>query len=146
MTPGDLCANIVACFGGSLLSKKLQEGLSKRERQIMNVVYREKRASVRVVLGQLSNPPSYSAVRATMNNLVGKGFLSREKEDKKYIYLPTIPHLKAKTSAIRHLLETYFNDSVGDAVTALLKGYGNRLSDEEYHELRNMLEKEANRK
>ncbi len=122
------------------MSKRLHEGLSKRERQIMNVVYQNKHPSVGEVLKKLPQPPSYSAVRATMNKLVEKGFLTTKKEGKKYLYLPTIPNRRAGHSAIQHLLHTYFDNSVGDAVAALIKSHGYRISDSEYRDLIEMLE------
>ena len=85
------------------MSKRLQNELSKRERQIMDVIYRKNSASVKVVLEEIPDPPSYSAVRALINVLEGKGFLKHKKEGKKYIYSPTIPHKKAKISAINEV-------------------------------------------
>lgn len=120
------------------MSIRLQNELSKRERQIMNVIYRKNSASVKEVLEEIPAPPSYSAVRALINVLEGKGFLKHKKEGKKYIYLPTIPHKKAMGSAIKQLLRTYFNDSVEDAVVAIIKTK-NKLSEEDFDRLKGLI-------
>ena len=120
------------------MSKRLQNELSKRERQIMDVIYRKNSASVKEVLEEIPSPPSYSAVRALINVLEGKGFLKHKKEGKKYIYSPTIPHKKAMSSAIKQLLRTYFNDSVEDAVVAIIRTKNN-LSDEDFNRLTGLI-------
>ena len=122
------------------MSKRLNDGLSMRERQIMETVYRKKHANVTDVLNSIPNPPTYSAVRATMNILVNKGFLSIKKEGKKYYYSPTISHKKAQQSALKRLVETYFEDSVTDAVATLIKTDKKGLSEDEYNELINLIE------
>ena len=122
------------------MSKRLHDGLSMRERQIMETVYRKKQANVTDVLISIPNPPTYSAVRATMNILVNKGFLTIRKEGKKYYYLPTIPHKKAQQSALKRLVETYFGDSVTDAVATLIRTDKKGLSNEEYNELIQLIE------
>jgi len=127
------------------MSRRLHDGLSKRERQIMEAVYRKKHASVAEVLESIPAPPSYSAVRATMNILANKGFLSIKKEGKKYFYLPTIPQKKAQKSAVKKMLQTYFDDSVTDAVAALIKTDKKQLSEEDYNELIQLIE-EARKK
>ena len=116
------------------MSKRLQSELSKRERQIMDVIYRRNSASVKEVLEEIPKPPSYSAVRALINVLEGKGFLNHKKQGKKYIYSPTIPRKKAMSSAIKQLLKTYFNDSVEDAVVAIIRTKNN-LTEEDFDRL-----------
>lgn len=111
------------------MSKRLQHELSARERQIMEVVYSKKRASVKEVLAEIPNPPSYSAVRAMLNILENKGFLKHQQEGLKYIYAPTIPHKKAMRSAVQSLLKTYFNNSVEEAVAAIIN-FRNKDIDE----------------
>jgi predicted transcriptional regulator len=120
------------------MSKRLQNELSKRERQIMDVIYRRNSASVKEVLEEIPNPPSYSAVRALINVLEGKGFVKHKKEGKKYIYSPTIPHKKAMSSAIKQLLRTYFNDSVEDAVVAIIRTKNN-LSEKDFNRLTGLI-------
>ena len=120
------------------MSIRLQNELSKRERQIMDVIYRKNSASVKEVLEEIPAPPSYSAVRALINVLEGKGFLKHKKEGKKYIYLPIISHKKAMGSAVKQLLRTYFNDSIEDAVVAII-GTKNNLSDEDFDRLTGLI-------
>ncbi len=120
------------------MSIRLQTELSKRERQIMDVIYRKSSASVKEVLEEIPAPPSYSAVRALIYVLEGKGFLKHKKEGKKYIYLPIIPHKKAMGSAVKQLLRTYFNDSVEDAVVAIINTKNN-LSEEDFDRLTGLI-------
>lgn len=117
------------------MSKRLQNELSKRERQVMDVIYRRKKASVKEVLHELPSPPSYSAVRATLNILEKKGFLRHKRDGKKYVYVPVIAREKAMTSAARQFISTYFNDSVEDAVAALIDVGRKNLSEEDYERL-----------
>ena len=121
------------------MSKRLQNELSARERQIMEVIYRKKSASVKEVLAEIPNPPSYSAVRAMLNILENKGFLKHEQEGLKYIYAPTIPHKKAMRSAVQSLLKTYFNDSVEDAVAAIVNIHNKDLDEQELARITNLI-------
>jgi predicted transcriptional regulator len=123
------------------MDKKLQHDLSKRERQIMEVIYRHLNASVREVLAEIPNPPTYSAVRSIMNILVEKGFLKRTKYGKKYIYSPTVSQKKAMRSALKQLLTTYFGGSLENAVTALLEIHSEDLKDEDFQKLMDLIEK-----
>lgn len=109
--------------------------LSRRERQIMDVVYRLGRASVSEVLERLPDPPSYSAVRALMRILEEKGSLRHEQDGPRYIYLPTTPRADARESAMKHLLRTFFNGSTSAAVAALLDLGEDKLSDAELERL-----------
>ena len=95
--------------------------LGSRERQIMEVVYRLGRATVAEVLAQLEDPPSYSAVRATLNVLVEKGQATYRQDGPRYVYLPTTPAEKARTAAVRHLINTFFNGSTEQAMAALVE-------------------------
>ena len=97
-----------------------QTQLSRRERQIMDVVYRLGKASVTDVLERLPDPPSYSAVRALMRILEEKGHLSHEQDGPRYVYLPTVPRDAAQASALSHLVRTFFGGSAEAAVAALL--------------------------
>src|SRR2546429_1989396 len=83
----------------------------RRERQIMDVVYRLGRATVGDVMGRLPNPPTYSAVRAMLRYLEGKGHLRHTRDGVRYVYEPTLPHAEAQRSAIQHLLRTFFRGS-----------------------------------
>ncbi len=122
------------------MSKRLQNELSKRERQIMDVIYRRNSASVKEVLEEIPDPPSYSAVRAMLNILEAKGFLKHTQQGKKYIYIPTIPHVKAMQSAIKQVLRTYFNNSVEDAVAAIINIDRKNLEQTDFDSLARLIE------
>lgn len=94
--------------------------LSRRERQIMDVVYRLESATVAEVLERLPDPPSYSAVRALMRILEEKGHLAHHQEGQRYIYTATVPRDTAKESALKNMLRTFFGGSTEAAVAALL--------------------------
>ena len=98
----------------------LGSGLSRRERQIMEVVYRLGRATVTEVMERLSGRPAYSTVRAQLGVLEAKGHLRHEEANLRYVYLPTIPQQKMRQSALRYLVETLFDDSPEQLVEALL--------------------------
>ena len=115
--------------------------LSRRERQIMDVVYALGRASVAEVRERLPDPPSYSSVRALMRILEEKGHLRHEQEGPRYVFLPTVPAATARKSALRHLLKTFFDDSAEEAVVALLELEGSELSREEYERLARLIDK-----
>src|SRR3712207_242967 len=107
------------------------QDLSRRERQIMDVVYRLERATASEVLERLPDPPSYSAVRTLLRILEEKGHLRHEQDGPRYVYLPTVPRDSAKESALRHVLRTFFDNSAEAAVAALLDIRGDGLSDAE---------------
>jgi BlaI family transcriptional regulator, penicillinase repressor len=109
--------------------------LSKRERQIMEALYLLRAGAVSDVRRTLADPPSYSAVRTTMNILVRKGFLGTTKEGRRYLYAPVISPERARRSAVRHLLKTYFDGSVRDAVMGLVDAGGGDLSEDDYRAL-----------
>ena len=121
--------------------KRMQHGLSKRQRQVMEAVYRLGEASVEDVRQAVPDPPSYSAVRTTMNVLVDRGLLQHTKNGRKYHYSPTIPRHQASHSAVRHLLHTYFDNSLEQAVAALITAGRSGLSDEEYGNLLALIQK-----
>ena len=123
------------------MNYKLQTSLSKRERQIMEVIYRRKSASVKEVLEDIPNPPTYSAVRSILNILEEKGFLKHKKQGKKYIYSPTIPTGKATKSAVKQLLHTYFDNSLEKAVTTMLEMHNDGLTDADYKRLSRIIER-----
>ena len=115
--------------------------LSRRERQIMDVLYRRAKASAIEVLEGLPDPPSYSAVRALLRVLETKGHVRHEKDGLKYVFLPTVKADTAKRSAIRHLIQTFFNGSPEQAVATLLDVESSRLSDEDLKRLADLIEK-----
>ena len=94
--------------------------LSRRERQIMDIIYRRGQASAAEVLGEMEDPPSYSAVRAFLRILEEKGHLKHRKEGARYVYLPTQPRRQAARSALQRVLRTFFDGSTEKAVAALI--------------------------
>ena len=113
--------------------------LSRRERQIMDVVYRLKRATVQQVLDELSDPPSYSAIRALMRLLEEKGHLTHVAEGNRYVYAPTQAKEKASKSALRHLLDTFFDNSVETAVAAMLDVKSKEMTNDDLDRLQQLI-------
>ncbi len=114
--------------------------LSRRERQIMDIVFREGAVTVSDVLAHLPDPPSYSAVRATIGVLEDKGRLRHRKEGRRFIYSPTVTRNRARKSALEHLLKTFFDGSVEGAVATLLELQNSELGPEELTRLKAMIE------
>ncbi len=123
------------------MSRKLHTDLSKRERQIMDIVYRMRNASAKEIQEKIPDPPGYSTIRKLLNILENKGFLRHIKTGPRYIYSPTIPRKKVMRSALRQILETYFDNSVEDAVSALIELKSGGLSDQEFNNLISHIEK-----
>jgi BlaI family transcriptional regulator, penicillinase repressor len=117
-----------------------QVQLSRRERQIMDVIYRLGRATAAEVLEQIADPPSYSAVRAMLRVLEEKGHLRHEQEGPRYVFVPTINRERARQSALRHLVRTFFDGSAEEAVAALLDMKDGQLSDAELARLSALIE------
>jgi predicted transcriptional regulator len=109
--------------------------LSRRERQIIDILYARGRATAAEVLAALPDPPSYSAVRAMLRILEEKGHVRHEQDGPRYIYLPTIGHENAKMSAMRHMLQTFFEGSASQAISALLDDHNAKFSDAELDRL-----------
>jgi predicted transcriptional regulator len=101
--------------------------LSRRERQVMEFLYRKPGASVSEIRGGISKPPGYSAVRATVGILERKGNLRHVQQGKKYLYSPVVSRGQAVQGAVRHLLETYFEGSLEEAVAAMVQLHGKEL-------------------
>ncbi|MEQ1817189.1 MAG: BlaI/MecI/CopY family transcriptional regulator [Terricaulis sp.] len=116
-----------------------QSELGRRERQIMEIVYRRARATAAEVLGDLADPPSYSAVRGMLRYLEEKGHLKHEQEGPRYVYLPTAPQKKARASALSQLVHTFFDGSASEAAAALIESKA--LSRAEHKRLVEILEK-----
>ena len=114
--------------------------LSRRERQIMDVIYRLSRATAAEVLDNLADPPSYSAVRALLRVLEEKGHITHEQDGPRYVFLPTVPRTDASRTALRHLVDTFFDGSAEKVVAALLGG-GAQLSDEELGRIADLVSK-----
>jgi BlaI family penicillinase repressor len=113
------------------MPKHLQQGLSRREREIMDILYRRRRAAASEVMADLSGEPNYSTVRTQLRVLESKGFVRHEESGLRYIYVPAVPRHSARRSALRHLVDTFFEGSTERLVSALLGGEGRKISDEE---------------
>ena len=112
--------------------------LGKRERQIMDIVYRRGRATASEVLEDLADPPSYSSVRAMLRYLEDKGHLRHEQDGPRYVYLPTASAASVRGSALTHVVRTFFDGSVSQAVATLLES--KPLSRDEYQRLSRLLD------
>ena len=115
--------------------------LSRRERQIMDILYKLERATVGEVLSQLADKPNYSTVRAQLRVLEEKGHVRHEEHGLRYVYVPCVPREVARRSALRHLVETFFEGSTEKAVAALLGGEVSRISAEELDRLATLIGK-----
>ncbi|MGD2215927.1 MAG: BlaI/MecI/CopY family transcriptional regulator [Gemmatimonadales bacterium] len=104
--------------------------LGRRERQIVEALYRLERATVHDVLDELPDPPSYSAVRAMLKKLEEKGYARHEQDGPRYVYLPVVPAERARRTALRHLVDTFFEGSAERAALALIKLSDTDISDE----------------
>lgn len=116
------------------------ENLSRRERQIMDVVYRKGNATAPEVMAELDEAPSYSAVRTFLGILVEKGHLVRKKAGLRYVYTPTMARSAAAKSELTRVLRTFFNGSVESAVMSLLQESETELSDTELERLAAMIQ------
>src|SRR6202167_3984743 len=121
--------------------KPKPNALSRRERQIMDILYKLERASVGQVLAEIAGKPSYSTVRAQLRVLEEKGHARHEEHGLRYVYAPAVPREVARRSALRHLVETFFDGSTEKVVAALLGGEVSQLSDEELDRLSRMIAK-----
>ncbi|MCZ6705232.1 MAG: BlaI/MecI/CopY family transcriptional regulator [Bacteroidetes bacterium] len=113
--------------------------LSRRERQIMDVIYRKDSATAAEVMDHIPDPPSYSAVRALLRILEDKGHLKHDKVGPRYVYKPTVSVARAKTTAMRHVVSTFFDGSVSQAVAALLDLQKRDLNEEEVDRLAELI-------
>jgi len=120
------------------MGKNPGSDLGKRERQIMEIVYRRGRATASDVLADLADPPTYSTVRAMLRYLEDKGQLRHEQEGPRYVYLPTAPADEVRGSAMSHVVRTFFAGSVSQAMAALLES--KPLSRDEYERLSRLLD------
>lgn len=111
----------------------------------MDIVYELGRATVTEVMKRLENAPSYSAVRALLRILEEKGALRHEQDGQRYVFLPTVTREKAKRSALKRMLQVFFDDSTEAAVAALLEVSHTRLSDEEWDRLTALVEEAKKR-
>jgi predicted transcriptional regulator len=123
------------------MTKFTASTLSRRERQIMDILYRMGRATAAEVMESLSGEPTYSTVRTQLRVLEEKGHVRHEDHGLKYVYFPAVPRTAARKSALRHLVDTFFEGSAEHAVAALLGGEGARLTDEELERISDMVKR-----
>jgi predicted transcriptional regulator len=115
--------------------------LSRRERQIMDILYRRGRATAGEVMGELTGDPSYSTVRTQLRVLEDKGHVHHEEVGLRYVYVPAVPRRAARKSALRHLVDTFFDGSAEQAVAALLGGEATSLSDDDLKRIADLVSK-----
>jgi predicted transcriptional regulator len=115
--------------------------LSRRERQIMEILFRLGRASAAEIHGEMEDAPSYSAVRAQLRTLEEKGHVRHEAEALRYVYTPTTQPSRARRSALRHLVDTFFAGSPARAAAALLDGSASKLSEAELDQLSALIDR-----
>jgi predicted transcriptional regulator len=118
-----------------------RQQLSRRERQIMDIIYERGESSARDIHGALPEAPSYSTVRALLTILVDKGHATHRQEGAKYLYSPAQPVEQVRQGAVSRLIKTFFRGSVGAAATALLGQNADQLSDNELDELSQLIER-----
>jgi predicted transcriptional regulator len=123
------------------MAKSLHSSLSRRERQIMDILYRLGRATANEVMAELPGEPNYSTVRTQLRVLEGKGHIRHEEVGLRYIYSPTVPRHAVRQSALKHLIETFFEGSAEKMLSTLLGVEGSKLSDEELDRLADLIEK-----
>ena len=117
------------------------EKLSRRERQIMDVIYERGRATAAEILAALPDPPSYSAIRALIKVLEDKGHVKHQEDGPRYVFTPSVPRSTARRNAVKHLLQTFFDDSAGEAVASLLGSSSKKLKPEELDKIEELIAK-----
>ena len=121
------------------MSRQPHLDLSRRERQIIDILYAQGRATAAEVQAALPDPPSYSAVRAMLRILEEKGHVRHEQDGPRYVYLPTVGRDNAKKSAMRHMVQTFFEGSASQAISALLDDPRAKFSDDELDRLARLI-------
>jgi BlaI family penicillinase repressor len=127
--------------GANSMNSQPHNDLSRRERQIIDILYSQGRATAAEVQAALPEPPSYSAVRAMLRILEEKGHVRHEQDGPRYVYLPTVGRDNAKKSAMRHMLQTFFEGSAEQAISSLLGDPAARLSDAELDRLATLIDR-----
>ena len=122
------------------MPKMIGDGLSRREREILDVLHRREQATVGEVLAELPSAPSYSAVRTLLRILEEKGHARHVEDGRRFVYLPTEPRKRSAGAALRQVIQTFFGGSLDQAVTAFLMDDGTNVSDEELDRLTKAVE------
>jgi len=123
------------------MAKTLHLNLTRRERQIIDILYRRGRATAGEVMADLPGDPSYSTVRAQLRVLEEKGHVRHEEIGLRYVYAPTVPRHEVRQSALKHLVDTFFEGSTHKVVAALLGSEGTRVSQEELDRIADLVDK-----
>jgi len=123
------------------MPKPLHQTLTRRERQIMDVLYRRERATAGEVMAELPGSPNYSTVRTQLRVLEEKGHVRHEERGLRYVYMPAVPRRAARKSALKHLVETFFDGSAEQVVAAVLGGEASRLSDDDLQRIADLVAK-----
>ena len=132
------CGFLSICKRGGM--KRLEDGrISRRERQVMDILFRLGKATAEEVLNELPDPPGYSAVRALLVTLEGKGLAKHGKDSRRYVYQPAVPEKRAKRSALNQLIATFFEGSPEKLVASLLDPREQKLSGEEIDRIRKLI-------
>lgn len=118
-----------------------RDPLSRRERQIMDVLYRVEKATAAEVQAELPDPPSYSAVRALLRILEDKGHVKHAEDGPRYVFGPVVTRERARRSALRHMLQTFFDGSATQAAAALFEMTSKDLTDAELAQLRRLVDR-----
>jgi len=123
------------------MNKASRPSLSRREREIMDILYKAGRATAAEVMNQLSGEPHYSTVRTQLRVLEGKGYVRHEEENLRYVYTPAIEQREVGRSALRQLIDAFYDGSMENVVDALLGLEGSRLSQKKLDRIAAMVEK-----
>ena len=121
--------------------KTLHAVLSRRERQIIDILYRRGRATAAEVMEDLPGDSSYSTVRTQLRVLEEKGHVRHDQDGQRYVYSPAVPRGTVRRSALKHLVETFYEGSVEQAVAALLGGEGSRLTDQQLDRIEDLIKR-----
>jgi predicted transcriptional regulator len=122
------------------MSKSRLTALSRRERDIMDILFRRGRATAEEVMHDLTGEPSYSTVRTQLRVLEEKGHVRHDEDGRKFVYMPAVTRAAARKVALRHLIDTFFDGSVERVVAALMGGEAARLSDDELRRIQQLVE------
>jgi predicted transcriptional regulator len=123
------------------MAKPIHANLTRRERQIMDILYRRGRATAGEVMQDLTGEPNYSTVRTQLRVLEEKGHVKHEEIGLRYVYTPTVPRSTVRQSALRHLIDTFYDGSTEKVVAALLGVEGSRLSQDELDRIASLVDK-----
>jgi predicted transcriptional regulator len=137
--------NIRLTRNGRLMPKATTVALTRRESQIMEILHRRRRATVEEIRGELPNAPGASSVRKLLEIMIDRGLLAREYDGPRHVYFPAVRPDEASRSALKQLVRTFFDNSPGSAIAALLDIGSTELSDAEYRRLTDLLRRARSR-